>query len=153
MVLAEYKTRVYPFLFALSFLGFGIGVAIYQSFIPDEKQDAAIYLALLFGGFWILLAATFANGYRRFTIYNDRFVIGPILYSDDEEIRFADIARWNVSKTVTINPSLRAEAHEGSRTSILTIQLKDGSVRNINMDEFVNWEEIRAQLRQLLSTS
>lgn len=148
MAIKEYTTRALPYVFALVILGLVTGISISQAFVNDQNHDPAVYLSLTFGGFWIMLAASFAKGYRKFTIYQDRFVVGPILYSDDIEVRFTDIEHWNVKRTIKTNPSPGAEAHEGKRNSKLILHLKDGSVAEMDMDDFINWEEIREVLRE-----
>lgn len=157
IMIATYHTRSFPYIFTLLVIGFATVTGISQTIDGGDTKDAATYIALTFGGVWIMMLAKFLKDSMTITIFHDRLKVENRFYPSEKTIYFDEIETFNHKKTIIpAGDHLERRGKlvtsrfisNGTRNSDLVIVTKDGDKTLINMNDFDERDEIWKMLRK-----
>lgn len=143
---AVFKTRFYPYLFVIVFLGFLSVVCLNMWISHDTNSKYAQYYLLIFAGSLIFFVMLLIANYTSLTIYYDRLVMERIFTGTRDEIIFAEV------ESATIKNLMYSGVDEGNRensehVATLNLWMKDGQELEVNLNEYNDLETIISTIK------
>ncbi|HLP49791.1 MAG TPA: hypothetical protein VK154_02845 [Chitinophagales bacterium] len=146
-MLAVFKTRFYPYLFAIAFLGFFAFVCLKQLASKDAYAKSSQYFLFFFMASLIFFVGAVLVSYTSLTIYNDRLILERIFTGTRDEILFDEVE--SVSTKNLFYRGLNSKFGEATRhEAMLYFLMKDNQKLEIDLSSYPELEKLLTVLKE-----
>jgi hypothetical protein len=139
--LGIFKTRLYPYILSIAFLGILSVICLQQWLIPSRNAESAYYSMLLFSASFIAILWALINDYSKLTIYQHKLIKESTFKRSTWDISF-----HNVEAATIKNRLYRIVSRKGAvsarREVSLKLLMKDGQKIEIDLGKYTDHEII-----------